>query len=208
MEVKFKDTFLESLEKMIKRERWYWKAFDFLRYDLPRFFRNIWIFRKALLNHRWYSGHYTVFYFTETALIDISKNIDERGNEIRSSSEKKVAKMRRAIEILRHFRNSDFIELAEKNLGIELHCNMEFEENENGTYSMVDNESEDEKLQRRKVYDLANKLEEDMFNELWEIFKGQDFEKFESAPEELDHNEAYEHWQKQFDGSGIRGWWD
>jgi hypothetical protein len=38
--------------------------------------------------------------------------------------------------------------------------------------------------------------------------KGQDYSKFEETPEDMDHNESYDHWQNQVDGSGLRGWWD
>jgi hypothetical protein len=211
MEVKFKDTFFESFEKMIARERWYWKTWDFLRYDLPRFFRNIWIFRKALYNHRWWSGHHTVFNFIETSISDIAKNVDERGNEVRETSEKKIQKMRRVVEILGHFRKEDFIDLAEKDLGISIiHRDWEFEDSGegNGTVSLVDNETEEEKDNNRRIFDRAREIEESMFKELWTTLEGQDYSKFQQSPEGTDHNESYDNWLRQFDGSGIRGWWD
>jgi hypothetical protein len=211
MEVKFKDSFLESFEKMIKRERWYWKSWDFLIYDLPRFFKNIWIFRKALYNHRWWTGHHSVFYFMETSLNDIVKNVDERGNEVRETSEKKIQKMRRAVEILQHFRVEDFIDLAERDLGITLiHRDLEFEDSgrDDGTFSLVDNESDEEKENNRKIFDRSREIEENMFKELWKILEGQDYSKFEKAPDDMDHNKSHDHWNSQFDGSGIRGWWD
>lgn len=211
MEVKFKDTFFESFKKMIERERWYWKTWDFLRYDMPRFFRNIWIFRKALYNHRWWSGHHSVFYFMEASISDIVKNVDERGNEIRESSEKKILKMRRTVEILEHFRKEDFIDLAETDLGIKLiHRDWEFEDSGegDGSVKLVDNETEDEKNHNKKIFDRSREIEEGMFNELWEILKGQDYSKFEKSPKEMGHDESYNHWLNQFDGSGIRGWWD
>jgi hypothetical protein len=37
MEVKMADSFFESLERMANRERWYWKTWDFVRYDFPKF---------------------------------------------------------------------------------------------------------------------------------------------------------------------------
>jgi hypothetical protein len=209
MEVKFKDSFFESFKKMVNREKWYWKTWDFIKTDLPRFFKNIWIFRKALYNHRWWSGHHTVFYFMETAINDIANNVDKRGNEIKGSSEKKIEKMRRVAEILENFRKENFIDLAENELGIEtIHKGFEFEENNNGTYSLVDNESDEEKSHNRKIYNRSTEIEKEMFKELWTILEGQDYSKFETAPEDMDHNKSYDHWLKQFDGSGIRGWWD
>ena len=52
MEVKFADSFWESLDKMDKRGRWYWKAWDFLIYDIPNGVRNIIFFRKEIWNFR------------------------------------------------------------------------------------------------------------------------------------------------------------
>ena len=47
----------------------YW---GILRYELPNFFRSLWIFRKALWNYRWYGGHYSVFTFMADAIKDIA----------------------------------------------------------------------------------------------------------------------------------------
>ena len=211
MKVNFKDSFFESLENLSNRQRWYWKTWDFLRYDIPRFFRNVWIFRKALYNHRWYSGHHTIFYFMETGISHIAENVDKRGNEIRESSSKKVEKMRRAVEILAHFRKEDFIELAEKELGIEVIIkDWEFEDTGrgDGSVSLVDNETKEEKKHNKKIYDKARELEASMFKELWKILEGQDYSKFKKTPEGMDQNQSCDHWLSQFDGSGIRGWWD
>jgi hypothetical protein len=210
MEVKFADTFFESFEKIVNRERWYWKAWDFLRYDMPRFIHNIWKFRKALYNYRWYSGHHGVLPFVNTAITDIHTNVDKRGFEIRTTAEKKVAKMKRASEIMEHFIKEDFIDLAEKELGPLFRKDWEFEEvpDKPGSFQLVDNELPDEKAHNSKVYSRAREIEEEMWKELWKIFEGQDYSTFEKSPEGASHDESYDHWNKQFDGSGMRGWWD
>jgi hypothetical protein len=38
--------------------------------------------------------------------------------------------------------------------------------------------------------------------------KGQDYSKFEKAPDDMDHNESYTHFESQRDGSGLNTWWD
>jgi hypothetical protein len=210
MVVNFANSFFESFEKMVNRERWYWKAWDFVRHDTPRFFRNIWLFRKDLYNYRWYGGHHSILPFMETAISDIAENVDQRGNEVRSSSSKKVAMMKRAAEILKHFREDNFIELAENELG-KLHLrDWEFEEvpDKPGFVQIKDTESEEEKAHNSKVFARAREIEEQMWKELWVIIEGQDYSKFEEAPKEMNHDESYDHWQNQFDGSGMRGWWD
>jgi hypothetical protein len=210
MEVKFADTFFESFKKMLNRERWYWKTWDFLRYDLSRFFRNIWKFRKAIYNYRWYSGHHGILPFIETAVTDISTNVDIRGNEIRETSEKKVAKMKRASEIMRHFIEEDFVDLAEKELGPLFRYDWEFEDvpEKPGFVQIVEKETIEEKAHNSKVYARAREIEAQMWKELWKIFEGQDPDSFEPSPDGANHNESYDHWKNQFDGSGMRGWWD
>jgi hypothetical protein len=147
----------------------------------------------------------------ETGISHIAENVDKRGNEIRESSSKKVEKMRRAVEILAHFRKEDFIELAEKELGIEViikDWELEDTERGDGSVSLVDNETKEEKKHNKKIYDKARELEASMFKELWKILEGQDYSKFKKTPEGMDQNQSYDHWLSQFDGSGIRGWWD
>lgn len=210
MEVKFADTFLPSLEKLISRERWHWKTWDFVRYDMPRFFSNVWLFKKALYRFRWYGGQHSILPFMETAVTEISSKIESRGNELKSSSDKKVAKMKRASEIMKHFIEDDFINIAENELGEIAHHDWEFEpvEGKEGFSQLKDKETEEEKEHNRKVFARSREIEETMWSELWEIFKGQDISKFKDAPDGMDHDESYKHWDDQFDGSGCRSWWD
>jgi hypothetical protein len=209
MEVRIADTFTKSLKKMISRERWYWKTWDFLIYDMPRFFKNVWLFRKDLYNYRWY-GYNGVMGFMRTSLGDMAKNIDERGIEIDVPRKKKVAKMTQTQYLLERFMAEDFIELAEKELGELPHRPLEFEPcKDNPDYfTMVDNETEEEKVHRNSVYKRAREIEKEMWNQLWENLKGQDYDKFKEAPEDVDHDKQYDFWQEQFDGSGLKNWWD
>jgi hypothetical protein len=63
---------------------------------------------------------------------------------------------------------------------------------------LVDNETEEEKAHNKKVYERASEIEEQEWNELFELLKGQDYKNFNK---EID-------WYKQFNGSGIKNWWD
>ena len=92
METNFAPTFFDSVKRIVNRQKWYWKTWDFLRYDMPRFFRNLWMFRKDLYNYRWYGGQHAVLPFMKTALLNMASNIDERGMEVEKSKDKKVAK--------------------------------------------------------------------------------------------------------------------
>lgn len=210
METRVTGRFIESLSNLANRQRWFWKSWDFLRYDLPAFFKNVWVFRKALTKYRWY-GYNGVLMFMSTSFEDMAKNIDVKGIEVDSSRKKKVAKMLETQYILERFINDDFIELAEKELGPLPNRDLEFVpcEDKPGFYEMLDNDTPEEKEQREKIYNRTRELEEQMWDQLWVTLKGQDFSKFKNPPESMtDQEEQYKHWDDQFDGSGLRGWWD
>ena len=200
METNFAPTFFDSIKRIINRQKWYWKTWDFLRYDMPRFFKNIWLFRKDLYNYRWYSGQHAVLPFMKTALVDMATKIDERGLEVEHSKSKKVDKMVRAAYLMECFIKDDFIELAEKELGELILHSWDFEPvpDKPGYSQLVDKDTPEEKEHNKKVFTRARKIEEQMWDELWTIIKGQDYTKFDKNID----------WDKQFDGSGLRGWWD
>ena len=62
----------------------------------------------------------------------------------------------------------------------------------------------------KSLYKLANKIEEQEWKELWQIFEGQDIRKYghllkKYTPEEQKEKDIWNEW---FDGSGMRSWWD
>lgn len=206
MDVKFADSFFSSFKRMVNRERWYWKTWNFFRYDMPRFFSNLWLFRKALWNYRWYSGHGGVFPFMRVALMDMAALIDKRGMEVESSRSKKVMKMWRAAKLLEHFENDDFVELAEAEIGEIISGEFNFIPTDNGTYMLQDNISEVDRAHNRKVYDRAREIEEQMWEELWAILKGRRHSEYIMFADKTKNPDSA--WDDWFDGSDIRGWWD
>jgi hypothetical protein len=200
MKIEASDSFFDSVKRMINRESWYWKTWDFLRYDMPRFFKNLWLFRKDLYSYRWYSGDQAVLPFMQTAIMDMAANLDKRGHEVEEFRSKKVVKMWRAALLMDHFIKDNFVELAEKELGDIIHHDWEFEPSpdHDGAFILVDGETLEEKEHNRKVFTRAREIEESMWAELWGILEGQDYRKFSKKID----------WNEQFDGSGLRGWWD
>lgn len=210
METNFAPTFFDSLKRMINRQRWYWKTWDFLRYDMPNFFRNLWMFKKDLYNYHWYSGQHAVLPFMRTALVDMAAKIDERGWEVEHSKSKKLDKMRRAAYLMERFIEDDFIDLAEKELGdLTLHS-WEFEPvpDKPGYSQIVDKETPEEKEHNIKVFSRAREIEEQMWAELWITLKGQDYSDFDKIKGDAKWKEQDELYKNWFDGSGLRGWWD
>lgn len=179
---------------------------DFFRYDLPRFVKNVWLFRKDLYQYRWYSGQHAVLPFMRTALKDMSLLIDVYGNEEKASKSKKIAKMNRAVELIQNFIDEDFIELAEEEIGTLHLYDSDFVESSPGLYKMVDSLTDEEIQHNRKVYERAREIEEELWTELWEIIKGQNYDEYIEFSKKTKNKTNT--WDKWFDGTGLRGWWD
>ena len=199
MEIKFADSFGDSLKTMIRHNTWWYKTYELFRYDLPRFFKNIWRFRKPLWNHYWFDYNGSLE-FMETSYTNMVGNIEKHGNEIDKTRLKKVQAMRRAIEILKNCREDNYLAMAEKELGDLIFNDWEFEDvpDKPGFSQLVDNDTDEERIHNRKIFDRSNEIQEKEWSELFVILKGQDYTKFDK---EID-------WDEQFDGSGLRGWWD
>jgi hypothetical protein len=192
MKAEFKDSFFESVEKLIWYDTNLWKVWSAIRYDIPLFFKNVWRFRKELYNHQWWDYRYTLEMMYRSLSIMVVR-LEKDGIEEDVSRGKKVAKIKRALELLKHKLDDDYVERAEVELGELSYKPIRFEpvEGKEGLYSMVDDDTPAERKHAKKVYKRARDIEETEWKELWDIFKGKKFTTFE-----------------KFDGSDLRGWWD
>ena len=200
MNIKFTDTLGDSIKTMIKHNTWSKnKTYELFRYDLPRFFKNVWRFRSALCNHYWwdYGGSLE---FLQISLTHMSDNIEKHGSEVAESRLKKVEKMRRAVQLIKNYREDLYIDMAETELGELVLHEWEFEPSPDNPeyFQMIDKDTPEEKEHNMKVYKRAREIEKQEWNELFQILKGQDYSKFNKKTD----------WNKQFDGTGLRGWWD
>lgn len=221
MKVKFADSFSKSLKILIWHESRVYKTWAFFRYDISRFIKNVWRFRKALANHYWWDHHGTLM-FLEIGLTHMSDNLEKNGLEVNEPRLKKVAKMRRAVEIIKNYNQGNYIEMAEAELGQVIHHPWEFEETgettdnplgKNGEklYRMVDNATAAERKHNRKVFDRARQIEELEWKELFTILEGQDYRKYNSLfrkARKAGMRDDRDLWNEWFDGSGMKGWWD
>jgi hypothetical protein len=198
MNVNFSDSFFDSLNKLARYDAWYNKLWRAITKDIWHFFKNIWRFRKELWSHRWWDYTFTLMILKRS--ITIMEEGMHKGLEIRETRDKKIEKMQRAIQILNNITESKYIEMAEVELGELVNRPWEFEpvSETSDSYRIVDNLLPDEEDHNGKVFDRASELEELEWKELWVIFQGQDYHKFNKDAD----------WDKQFDGTGLRGWWD
>jgi hypothetical protein len=122
----------------------------------------------------------------------MEKGMSEKGIEITETRDVKVQMMRRALELLKHKLDDDYIQRAELELGELTHKSIEFEPIEGSdSYRLVDTDTPAEKRHARKVYKRARVIEDKEWIELWDIMKGKKFTTWEN-----------------YDGSDLRGWWD
>lgn len=209
MKIKFKNTFFNSIKKLVYVDTFWYKTYSFIRYGIIRFIRNIWSFRKELYEyHRW-DWRYQLMMMRRGFELEV-KYITKYGHEIEISKDKKIEKMKRLIEISKWHEDDLFLELAEKELGYKyIIGKFEFKEEDQSKlnqeitkgqkyYELIDNSSKEDKEKNKKLTILSDKIQVDSFNELLSILKGQDFKKFDTNID----------WYKQFDGSGIQNWWD
>ena len=183
---------------MVKRERWYWKAWDFIRYDIPKGIKNIIFFWKVIWNFRPWDHTYNLGIFAKSLepLRDSIKN----GYEVDVPRLKKVAKIERAIEILNNITEDKYIDIAEAQLGYEV----------NNEFIFRDDEPEEIKEENRKIYDLSREIEDKEWKELWTIFQGQEHSHYvmllDRMSQEQKKNEDI--WGNWYDGSGMGHWWN
>ena len=175
----------------------YW---DTIRYDIPNFFRNIKRFRKGLWHFRWYDRH-GIFVFLNDGITVMADKTERQGMEIDSTRLKKVAKMRRAAELLQNFIEENFVEQAEAEIGGLIMNPIEWKPSEThpDCYELVDNDTPEERKHNKSIFNRSREIEVEQWNELMEILKGQDVQKFKSKKMG---------WDEWYDGSGLQNWWD
>jgi hypothetical protein len=195
MKIVFADTFLPSLKRVINRQRWYWKLWDFFRYDMPRGIKNLIFFFPTVWKFRPWDYNYQLSLFKKSLepLRDAIKN----GHEIEITRDKKVAAITRAIEILHNITEDTYIEITEKKLGYEVDT----------TSFPFAEEPEEVSKKNTKLFNEARKLEEKEWDELWKIFEGQNYTQFEMFKDKASVN-SDDAWYTWFNGSGMKGWWD
>lgn len=193
MKIEAGDSFFESIERLVWYDTKLWKAWEFIKRGLPNFFKNIWRFRKELYNHQWWDYHFTLEMLYRSLSI-MEKGMSEKGIEVAETRNVKLIKMCRALELIKHKLDDDYVKRAEGELGQLSNNPIRFEpvEGKEGLFSLVDDDTPAEKKQNLKVFKRARDIEKREWNELWDIFKGTKLSK---------------NWE-DYDGSDMRGWWD
>ena len=199
MKVIFADSFWKSLKRLSMHQTWWYKTYEVFRYKIPMFFENIWFFRKELWRFR--SWDYTFNLMMLSRSLEKTVNtLEFHGYEIEETKNKKVEKIKRVIEIIKSLDESNYINRAEDQIG-ELR-GVEFWEDKEDT--------PEDKEHNKKVFELSTKIEEDEWEELFTILKGQNHKEYFKLMETQSEEEKWKTdlWTKWFDGSGMKHWWD
>ena len=210
MKIGFVNSFFDSLERMNRYQTWWYKTYETMRYGIPRFFKNVWRFKNELYDFYGWDYSYNLSIFRRSLEIT-ADYLEKNGIEVDDSRIKKVEKMRRAIQLMNNIRNNSHLEMAEKELGNLFLTDWEFEEvpDSNGSMRLIEKETTEQKKHNSKVFTRSNEIEEEEWNELWKIIKGQDHKDYQKHlnKAKISGNDT-DTWSEWFDGSGIRGWWD
>lgn len=198
MKVVFADSFFKSLKKMVNREKWYWKVWDFFRYDLPRGVKNILFFWKVIWNFRSWDYSYQMK-ILKRSLEPLHDSI-LKGYEVDVPRLKKAEKIARILQLLENLNEDKYIDIAEEKLGYEV----------NTDYLFVEEEPEEVSEKNKLIFKEARKIEEQEWEELFRILKGQNHTHYQMLHDriKIEKGEAPDDlWESWFDGTGIKGWW-
>lgn len=177
------------------------KIYNILTKDIWLFIKNIWLFKKELWEYRWYDSHF-ILMFIYKCIYDMEKKM-HKGLEVKITRNKKINKMNRSLYLLKNKIEDRYIELAENELGIKYNYDtLSFEKKDNtDKYYLVSKGSKLDEENNLRLIKKSREIEEEQWKELWEIFKGTD----KSLNIDITDSDS---WEKNFDGTDIRGWWD
>ena len=210
MQVELTQSFFKSLKRLNWHNSPVYKTYNLFFYQIPEFLKNIWRFRKALWNFRWWDYTFTLG-MLQTSLKVMSPRFEKFAIEVESSKSSKVKKMNRAIFLLENFLQANFLEQAESELGEIITKDLETEPvpGKPDLVRLLDKETPEEKQHNQKVFERAKELEEEQWEELWRIIRGKQMPnpiskviKMHQTPDKKVFIE------KEEDGSDMRTWWD
>lgn len=199
MKLTFADSFWKSLKRLSMHQTWWYKTYEVFRYKIPMFFENFWYFRKELWRFRSWDYTFNLMMLSRS-LEKTAHTLEFHGWEIEETKNKKVEKIKRVIEIIKSLEESNYIQRAEDQIG-ELR-GVEFWEDKEDT--------PEDKEHNKKVFDLSTKIEEDEWEELFTILRGQNHKEYIKMMQAQSEEEKWKTdlWTKWFDGSGMKHWWD
>mgnify|MGYP006270727045 CR=1 FL=1 len=199
MKVTFADSFWKSLKTLSRHQTWWYKTYEVFRYKIPMFLENLWYFRKELWRFR--SWDYTFnLLILKRSLEKTANTLEFYGNEVDGPRMKKVNKIKRVIELINNIDEGHYISRAEAELG----------KLKNSDLFSPKDDTPEEREHNRKVFDRSTEIENNEWDEILSILKGQDHQEYVTLVEtnKTKDTEQRDLWEEWYDGSGMKHWWD
>jgi hypothetical protein len=149
MEVKAKNSFFQSLKRLMWESSLIYRTYNTIVKQLPEFFKNVWRFRRELWSHRWWDHSFTLMMLRKSIQIQ-ADGMEAKGYEVKESSDKKIVKMRRLCQIIDNIVDSNYIMMAEEIHGQINYKPLRFIQTENEDfYMLADDDTLEEKDHQR-----------------------------------------------------------
>jgi uncharacterized protein YydD (DUF2326 family) len=174
--------FLHKLRRM--------PVISFFLISIPGVIKNIWVFRKVILHWKWWD-YYFLLELIKISVSEMSVNFEKKGTEHHDSKIKKIEKMNRLVELIERIQEGDYLSKAETELNLKYSYG-EFKKSGN-EFAYVMEFTEEQEESNKKISSLATDLDNEDWCEIFEILKGQNLKDIEIG---------------EFDGTGLRTWWD
>lgn len=173
------------------------KYWDFLRWDLPRFFKNVWRFRKELTNFGGWDWYHTLSMLKKSIQIQ-EESVRKNSNEVGETLNLKLYYMRRSIYLIDCILEEKFREMAEEKLGLKTI----FKDFKLGVGELVwEDETEEERETNQKIFYEAAKIEKEVWGELFDILKGDIY------PIDIYTKFKDKSYEEFTNGKGLNTWW-
>lgn len=162
MEVKFTNTFFESMKHMAQSNHWYhWRFYRNLYYDIKNNIRSIIRYIKPTTNLvPW--EFLTILPMLKKHVDEVTYNLENYGMEIDETRLPKIEKLKRVSYLLDHVYREDFSKVAEIELNLK----------SSGKYtSLGDTKTEEEEKIDEQIRYKSYEIEETYWKELWDTIR-------------------------------------
>ena len=201
----------------------------FFKYDVPVltffhnlkwYFRNVKSFRKELWDFRPWDHAYCVEIYTQS--LNLLRDAIVRGNEERTSANKKIEKITELIELLKQY--DTYTDSADDEIHYFNDIDLKFEIDDNdGNYFLPDKSKDADTQRKHALYCKRYKqLSLEYKKKVYKLIFGQSERELRKLRKELkqklkeenrkltgpSNDESYNIETAIFDGSGCRTWWD
>lgn len=154
------EKFINSLNNILKQERTFYKIWNFIKYDIKWFFKNLKSFRKDIYRFRPWDWRFNLDIF-KTSLEQTLEQLVTYGNEVPETLIPKIKDIKKAIIYLDVIANENYLEIAEINTGLKWISTWH-----NGDLT------KDQEINNEIIIIERNKIEKEYWDFLWDIIKG------------------------------------